>query len=101
MVVAVLGVGLMVGGPGSGGAVGVGVSLLMTLAFAVAIVITRHRREVSMAPAICLSQVFVVLLAAPFADPASITRRDLGLLVLLGVGQMGLGLDLPRRSAPG
>ena len=92
MVVAVLGVGLMVGGPGSGGALGVGVSLLMTLAFAVAIVITRHRREVSMAPAICLSQVFVVLLAAPFADPASITRRDLGLLVLLGVGQMGLGL---------
>ncbi len=45
-----------------------------------------------MAPAICLSQVFVVLLAAPLADPSSITRRDLGLLVVLGVGQMGLGL---------
>lgn len=92
MVVAVLGVGLMVGGPGSGGVLGVGVSLLMTLAFAVSIVITRQRREVSMAPAICLSQVFVVLVAAPFAAPGSITRRDLGLLVLLGVGQMGLGL---------
>ncbi len=92
MAVAVLGVALMVGGAGSGGAVGVGASLLMTLSFAVALVITRHRREVSMAPAICLSQVFVVLVAAPFADPASITRRDLGLLVLLGVGQMGLGL---------
>jgi drug/metabolite transporter (DMT)-like permease len=92
MAIALLGVGLMVGGAGSGGAVGVGASLLMTLSFAVGLVITRHRREVSMAPAICLSQVFVVLLAAPFADPASITRRDLGLLVLLGVGQMGLGL---------
>ena len=45
-----------------------------------------------MAPAICLSQVFVMLVAAPFADPGSITRQDLGLLVLLGVGQMGLGL---------
>jgi drug/metabolite transporter (DMT)-like permease len=64
----------------------------MTLSFAVALVITRHRREVSMAPAICLSQVFVVLFAAPFADPGSITRHDLVLLVLLGVGQMGLGL---------
>ena len=92
MAIAVLGVALMVGGPGSGGAVGVGASLVMTLSFAVALVITRHRREVSMAPAICLSQVFVVLVAAPFADPGSITRQDLGLLILLGVGQMGLGL---------
>jgi drug/metabolite transporter (DMT)-like permease len=92
MVIALLGVGLMVGGAGSGGVVGVGASFLMTLSFAVALVITRHRREVSMAPAICLSQVFVVLVAAPFADPGSITRRDLGLLILLGVGQMGLGL---------
>ena len=92
MGVAVLGVGLMVGGAGSGGVVGVGASLLMTLSFAVGLVITRHRREVSMAPAICLSQVIVVLVAAPLADPGSITRRDLGLLALLGVGQMGLGL---------
>src|SRR5213078_3232144 len=50
MGVALLGVALMVGGPGSGGVLGVGVSLLMTLAFAATIVITRHRREVSMAP---------------------------------------------------
>ena len=92
MAIAVLGVALMVGGTGSGGVFGVGASLVMTLSFAVALVITRHRREVSMAPAICLSQVFVVLLAAPFADPASVTRHDLGLLILLGVGQMGLGL---------
>ncbi len=92
MAVAVLGVALMVGGAGSGGVVGVGASFVMMLSFAVALVITRHRREVSMAPAICLSQVFVMLFAAPFADPGSITRRDLGLLVLLGVGQMGLGL---------
>jgi drug/metabolite transporter (DMT)-like permease len=92
MGIAVLGVGLMVGGAGSGGAVGIGASFVMMLSFAVALVITRHRREVSMAPAICLSQVIVVLAAAPFADPSSITRRDLGLLALLGVGQMGLGL---------
>ena len=92
MVIAVLGVALMVGGPGSGGLVGVGASLVMTLAFAIAIVITRHRRDISMAPAICLSQLIVVLAIAPLASPATVTEHDLVFLVLLGVGQMGLGL---------
>lgn len=92
MAVALVGVGLMVGGPGSGGVLGVVVSLVMTLAFAVGIVITRHKREVSMAPAICLSQLLVVLAIAPLAHPSTVTRRDLTLLMLLGVGQMGLGL---------
>jgi drug/metabolite transporter (DMT)-like permease len=64
----------------------------MTLAFAVTIVITRHKREISMAPAICLSQLIVLVLGAPFAHPGTITQRDFGLLVLIGVGQMGLGL---------
>lgn len=94
MAVAVLGMGLMVGGPGSGGVIGVGLALLMTLAFAVSIVITRHRRDISMAPAICLSQLLIVLVVGPFAAPASVGERDLVFLVLLGVGQMGLGLIL-------
>ena len=82
----------MVGGPGSGGVLGVGVSLVMTLAFAATIVITRHRREVSMAPAICLSQFLVVVAVAPFTHPGTVTAHDLTFLVLLGVGQVGLGL---------
>ena len=94
MVVAVLGVALMVGGAGSGGAFGVGASLVMTLSFAVALVITRQRREVSMAPAICLSQVIVMLVAVPFAAPSTIAGQNLVLLIALGVGQMGLGLIL-------
>jgi drug/metabolite transporter (DMT)-like permease len=92
MCVALLGVALMVGGPGSGGVLGVGASLLMTLAFAVGLVITRHRREVSMAPAICLSQVLVVVAIAPLAHPSTVTAHDLAFLMLLGVGQVGLGL---------
>jgi drug/metabolite transporter (DMT)-like permease len=92
MAIAIGGVGLMVGGPGSGGVLGVTASFVMMLAFAISIVIVRHRREVSMAPAICLSQVLVVLLAAPFADLGAATSEDVALLVLLGVGQMGLGL---------
>ncbi|MCP9487917.1 MAG: DMT family transporter [Gaiellaceae bacterium MAG52_C11] len=94
MAVALLGVGLMVGGPGSGGVLGVGASLVMTLAFAVGVVITRHRRDVSMAPAICLSQLLLVVAVGPFSQPTSAGERDLVLLVLLGVGQMGLGLVL-------
>jgi len=94
MAVALFGVGLMVGGPGSGGLMGVGASLVMTLAFSVGLVITRHRRDVSMAPAICLSQLLLVLAVGPFSQPMSVGERDLVVLVLLGVGQMGLGLLL-------
>jgi drug/metabolite transporter (DMT)-like permease len=94
MAVALVGVGFMVGGPDSGGLLGVGASFVMTLAFAVGIVITRHRRDISMVPAICLSQLLVVLVAAPFAQPSTVGRRDLVFLVLLGVCQMGLGLVL-------
>jgi drug/metabolite transporter (DMT)-like permease len=92
MAVAIAGVALMVGGPGSGGVLGVTASVVMMLVFAVSIVIVRHRRDVSMAPAICLSQVLVVLVTAPFSHPGSGTERDLLLLAVLGVGQMGLGL---------
>ena len=94
MLVALLGVGLMVGGPGSGGLLGVGAAAGMTLAYSVAIVITRHRRDISMTPAICLSQLMLVLVVGPLAAPGTVGRHDLVFLVLLGVGQMGLGLVL-------
>ena len=92
MLVALAGVGLMVGGPGGGSGLGDGVSVVMASAFAVAIVITRRRRDVSMAPATCLAQLLLVVVAAPFARPAEIGGRDLLLLVLLGSAQIGLGL---------
>jgi drug/metabolite transporter (DMT)-like permease len=92
MVVALAGVGLMVGGPGGARGLGLGLSIVMTLAFALSVVITRHQRDISMGPAVCLSQVFVLIAFAPFAAPGSIDLRDLGLLVALGIGQMGLGL---------
>jgi drug/metabolite transporter (DMT)-like permease len=94
MCVALAGVGLMVGGPGHPGVAGVALSLVMTASFAATLVITRHRRDVSMAPATCLSQVLVLVGAAPFARPGEVDLHDLGLLVALGVGQIGLGLVL-------
>ena len=92
MAIALAGVAVMVGGPGGSHGLGVGLSVVMTLAFALAVVITRHRRDISMAPAICLSQVLVLVVASPLSHPGSIDARDLGLILALGVGQMGLGL---------
>ena len=92
MTIALGGVALMVGGPGRPSALGLGLSVLMTSSFAGTLVITRHLRDVSMAPATCLSQVVVLAAAAPFTHPGMVGARDSGLLVALGVGQIGLGL---------
>jgi drug/metabolite transporter (DMT)-like permease len=94
MTIAVGGVALMVGGPGRPGALGLGLSILMTSSFAGTLVITRHLRDVSMAPATCLSQVVVLAAAAPFTHPGTVGGRDAALFVALGVGQIGLGLVL-------
>jgi drug/metabolite transporter (DMT)-like permease len=91
MVVAIGGVVLMVGGPGRPHALGFGLSIVMTTSFAALLVITRHRRDVSMAPATCLSQVLVLVCAAPFAHAGQVGSRDLALLISLGIGQIGLG----------
>jgi drug/metabolite transporter (DMT)-like permease len=92
MAVALAGVGLMVGGPSHPSAAGTALSLFMSASFAAVIVITRHEREVSMAPATCLSQVLVFVFAAPFASVSEVNGKDLALLVGLGIGQIGLGL---------
>lgn len=92
MTVAIVGVGLMVGGPDRPSLLGVSISFLMAVTFAGVIVVTRHRREVSMAPATCLSQLLVLLFAAPFAHPSEVGGRDLALLAGLGITQIGLGL---------
>jgi drug/metabolite transporter (DMT)-like permease len=92
MTIALGGVALMVGGPGRPSALGLGLSILMTSSFAGTLVITRHLRDVSMAPATCLSQVVVLVAAAGFTAPATVGGRDAALFVALGVGQIGLGL---------
>jgi drug/metabolite transporter (DMT)-like permease len=91
MAIAVVGVGVMVGGPGRPAALGLGLSLLMTVSFAATIVLTRHRRDVSMAPATVLSQLLVLLALGWFAHPGSAGSRDVLLLVALGITQIGLG----------
>jgi drug/metabolite transporter (DMT)-like permease len=94
MSVAAGGVLVMVGRPSGWSLLGDGASVVMTLSFAIAIVITRRHRHVSMAPATCLAQLLLVIAFAAFAQPSQVGARDLGLLVLLGGVQMGIGLAL-------
>ena len=86
------GVAVMAAGSLDAGIAAVGLPLLMTASFAVVIVIARHRRDVSMMPATCASQVLVVVVCAPFITLGSVTGDDWAILAALGVGQMGLGL---------
>jgi drug/metabolite transporter (DMT)-like permease len=94
LVVALAGVGVMIGGPGEGSLLGDGLSLLMALSFAISIVISRHRKDVSMAPATCLAQVMLVVVFLPFGTPGAVPGDDLVALAALGAGQIGLGLVL-------
>ncbi|HEY1316783.1 MAG TPA: DMT family transporter [Gaiella sp.] len=88
------GVVLMAAGSVEAGAAAIVLPLLMTASFAAVIVIARHRREVSMMPATCASQVLVVAACLPFADLGSVAGDDWVVLAALGVGQMGVGLAL-------
>jgi drug/metabolite transporter (DMT)-like permease len=94
MAIALAGVAVMVGGPTRPSVLGLSLSIPMTVSFAATMVITRHKRNVSMAPATCLSQVLVLVGAGPLSHPATITGRDTGLMAALGIGQIGLGLIL-------
>jgi drug/metabolite transporter (DMT)-like permease len=94
MALALAGVALMLGAPGEGSLAGDGFAFLAALAFAVMVVITRWRRDVSMAPATCLSQVILVAAFLPFASPAEIGGGDVVWLAALGIGQIGLGFAL-------
>ena len=91
---AAVGVALMAAGSFDAGAAAVVLPLVMTASFAAVIVIARHRREVSMMPATCASQVLVVLACLPFVELGSASGSDWGILAALGVGQMGVGLAL-------
>ena len=94
MALALVGVAVMLGAPSEGSLVGDSLAFVAALAFAVMVVITRWRRDVSMAPATCLSQVILVLAFLPFASPGQIGGDDVVWLAALGIGQIGLGFAL-------
>ena len=94
MGVAVAGFAVMAGAPSRPGLAGMTFSFVAMLSYASTIVIARHKSDVSMAPATCLSQVLVFAAFAPFAHVAEMGGSNLGYVALMGVVQMGLALVL-------
>ena len=94
MGVAVAGFAVMAGAPSRPGLAGMTFSFVAMLSYAATIVIARHKSNVSMAPATCLSQVLVFAAFAPFAHVAEMGGSNLGYVALMGVVQMGLALVL-------
>jgi drug/metabolite transporter (DMT)-like permease len=94
MLVALFGVVVIVGGPGGELSGGIAIAAVMTFAYACAIVLARSRADISMAPAMCLAQLLIVLVVGPFAHLGELGSTDLYLLAALGFGQLGLGLVL-------
>ena len=94
MAIALAGVTLMIGGPGRPSALGTALGLLCAVSFAGSLVIIRHLRELSMAPATCLSQLIVLVVSAPFTHPGEVGGQDLSLLVGLGLIFVTIGARL-------
>jgi len=92
MGVAVAGFAVMAGSPTRPSLAGMTFSLIAMVSYAAMIVVARHKAEVSMAPATCLSQVLVFAVFVPFAHVSEMGGANLGYLALMGIVQMGLGL---------
>jgi drug/metabolite transporter (DMT)-like permease len=91
---AIAGVALMLGAPGGGSLTGDLLALLMATGFGVALVISRHRKDVSLAPATFLSQLMLIVVFWPLASLGDVSGEDLPELAAMGAGQIGLGLAL-------
>ena len=95
MGVALLGTVVMLwGAAGAGSRIGDLLALGTATAFAGATVVVRWHRTVPMPAAAALAAALGAVLAYIWAEPASATARDLALLALFGVGQLGTGLLL-------
>lgn len=86
---------------GSGGLIGNLIALAIPFAFAVNVSILRKSHaHVDMLPTLVLSGVFSMAIALPFALPLAPSGKDLGLLAIMGVVQLGVGVLLMIRAAP-
>lgn len=86
---------------GRGGLLGNLVALAIPFAFAVNVVILRRiEAHIDMIPTLVVSGVLSMAVTLPLALPLGPTGRDLGLLVIMGVVQLGLGVVLMILAAP-
>jgi drug/metabolite transporter (DMT)-like permease len=93
-VVALGGVGLMVGFGQRGGLLGDLLALGVTWSMASTMVIARHYRGIPILLTACLSSLLSGLIAWPLGSPLAVTGHDLLLLALFGVVNFAIGLPL-------
>lgn len=98
---AVAGVGVMAGPAIAGGRLpGDLLALCMALLMSFVLVLIRRNRGVDMLPAVALSAFACSAIVLPFAHPLSVSSSQLGLLVLFGTTQFGMGLLLLALGTP-
>jgi drug/metabolite transporter (DMT)-like permease len=91
--VALLGVGIMVGGAVTEGhLIGDLLAFGMTACMAIMMLIIRQQQQTSMLPAACLSALLCPLVVWPFTSPLAVGMGDMISLFLFGTTQFGLGL---------
>ena len=94
MGIAAAGFVVMAGAPTRPDLPGLVFAFIAMLTYATTLVVARHKADVSMAPATCLSQLLVFAVFAPFAHLSQMGGTNLGFFALLGIIQMGLALFL-------
>ncbi|MCD2185110.1 DMT family transporter [Rhizobium sp. GN54] len=92
----ILGVGIMVSGSITGrvSPLGDALALLIAFAFATATVVTRRFSHVRMTPAVFTGTAIAGVVAASQATGFAVTAPELGILVIFGALNFGLGLAL-------
>ncbi len=89
------GIALMVSdATGQDNLLGDAIALAIAVGYGGAIVISRHRRGVSMAPAMVIATAAAMLIALPLSHPWQVSRTDAPLLAVFGAGQLGFGMLL-------
>jgi drug/metabolite transporter (DMT)-like permease len=92
---ALLGIGIMVGGAAiEGHLFGDVLALGMTICMAIMMLIIRRHEHTPMLPAACLSALLCPLVLWPFCHPFALEAGDMVNLFLFGTTQFGLGLLL-------
>jgi len=94
--VALCGIAIIVGSPaGAADFRGIGLACIMTVAIAAMTVAVRRHKQNSMVAAAALSNFLGSVVSVPFADGlTNVTGRDLGVLAMFGLFQVGMGLTL-------
>jgi drug/metabolite transporter (DMT)-like permease len=92
---------MFVGSVDRGGLLGNLIALVIPFAFAVNVVILRRiEAHIDMIPTLVVSGVLSMAITLPLALPLAPTAKDLGLLAIMGVVQLGLGVVLMILAAP-